>query len=277
MKTQLLVPLYTLPEGNSERFALHVAAFAGQANADISTLMHVVTFPNVTNVFGKALVDLPKLLAEAKAACRAEGGKLERAIAAAVAPAGISVTTKEIESYSNTFGDAAAEEARYSDLVLVGMPKGNAALRETAQALLFGSGRPVVVVPEEKAPSTFDRVMVAWDGSRPAARAVLDAMDLLRRAMDVTVVTVEGEKALATKSGARLVDFLGAHGVKARWISVDLEDRPISEVLWNQAILDSSNLVVMGAFGHSRLREFVLGGATRGVLADLRLPVLFSH
>ena len=277
MKTQLLVPLYTLPEGNSERFALHVAAFAGQANADIGTLMHVVTFPNVTNVFGKALVDLPKLLAEAKAACRAEGGKLERAIAAAVAPAGISVTTKELESYSNTFGDAAAEEARYSDLVLVGMPKGNAALRETAQALLFGSGRPVVVVPEEKAPSTFDRVMVAWDGSRPAARAVLDAMDLLRRAMDVSVVTVEGEKALASRSGARLVDFLAAHGVKARWISVDLEDRPISEVLWNQAILDGSNFLVMGAFGHSRLREFVLGGATRGVLADLRLPVLFSH
>lgn len=277
MKTQLLVPLYTLEDGNSERLAPHVAALAGQAEASVKALAHVVTFPNVTHVFGKSLIDVPRLVADAKAACRAQGKKLELALASAFQPAGIGMTTAEVECFATAFGDASAEEARYHDLVLFGIPKGSAAIIDTAQAILFGSGRPVVLVPEEKAPSSFDRVTVAWDGSRPAARAVLDAMDLLKRATEVTVVTIEGDKPVPGKSGVRVVDFLGAHGVKARWKSVELSARPIADVLWEQAAASGANLVVMGAFGHSRVREFILGGATRSVIHDLRLPVLFSH
>lgn len=277
MKTQLLVPLYTLEDGNTDRIAPHVSALASRAEAAVKALMHVVTFPNVTNVFGRNVVDVPRLVAEAKAACRARAKSLERALAAALQPAGIALTTAEVECFSTAFGDVSAEEARYHDLALVGIGEGNAALVDVAQAMLFGSGRPVVVVPEDKPPSSFDRVMIAWDGSRPAARAVLDAMGILKRASEVSVVTVEGDKPLPAQSGIRMVDFLGAHEVKARWTSVDLGDLPIAEILWDQAAAKNANLLVMGAFGHSRLREFVLGGATRSVLHDMQMPVLFSH
>lgn len=277
MTAQILVPLYTLPDGNTECLAVHVAAFAGQLEADVNLLAHVVTIPNVTNIFGTALSDLPKLVAEAQASCRARGRLLERSIAAATEPSGIRVSKKEIESYSETFGDAAAFEARYNDLVLVGIRRGSPALTDVAQGLIFGSGRAIIVMPEEQDPSLADRIMIAWDGSRAAARAVLDSMNILRRAHAVTVVTVTGEKALSSNSGARLVEYLSAHRVKAHVTSVELQERSIGAVLWEQAALSESNFVVMGAFGHSRLREFVLGGATRDVLHDMQLPVLFAH
>jgi nucleotide-binding universal stress UspA family protein len=121
-------------------------------------------------------------------------------------------------------------------------------------------------------------VAVAWDGSRVAARALADVLALLRHDARITVLTVTGEKALDDETaGERLAACLQERGLEARARSVPLQDRPTGLALQEAAIEMEAGLLAMGGFGHSRLRDFVLGGATQGVFSDLRLPVLMSH
>ena len=113
---------------------------------------------------------------------------------------------------------------------------------------------------------------------RVAARALADATRLIERAEEVHVITVTDEKPLADKAaGDRLADNLRQAGVKASFSPIRAEDGPIAETLQRHALDLNAQLLVMGGYGHSRLRDFVLGGATAGVLGDLRLPVLLSH
>jgi nucleotide-binding universal stress UspA family protein len=148
----------------------------------------------------------------------------------------------------------------------------------TAEAVVFGSGRPTILVPELAQPRPFDHVAIAWDGSRVAARAVADAAPLLQRATKISVLTVVGEKPLPEKDpGARLAGSLQKRGLSAEAVEIGAEDCPISTTLQQRAIELGAALLVMGGYGHSRVRDFVLGGATEGVLSDLEIPVLLSH
>jgi nucleotide-binding universal stress UspA family protein len=121
-------------------------------------------------------------------------------------------------------------------------------------------------------------VMIAWDGSRVAARAVNDARIILERAAKVTVAVIIDEKALPDQSlGARLARYIAAHGLHVDHAEIQGGGRPIADVLQDEAARIGAGVLVMGGFGHSRMREFVLGGATRGILENLRMPVLMSH
>jgi nucleotide-binding universal stress UspA family protein len=120
-------------------------------------------------------------------------------------------------------------------------------------------------------------VVVAWDGGRAAARAVRDALPVLRRARQVVVVTLKEDKPVDPRSLEALVDFLAGHGIDVAHHDISGKERPVGEVLQEDALTRDAGLLVMGAYGHHRLREFVLGGATRAVLAGLRLPTLMSH
>lgn len=175
-------------------------------------------------------------------------------------------------------GDTAAKHARYFDLSLIGWEAGNSTSRMTAEAVIFGSGRPVILLPELSHVSSIDHVAIAWDGSRVAARAVADARILLERAARISIITILDEKPLTEKdAGERLAEGLRRHDLDAEVVLIEAEDCPIAETLQRSAIGRGCKLLVMGGYGHSRMREFVLGGATRGVLSDLLLPVLLSH
>ena len=116
------------------------------------------------------------------------------------------------------------------------------------------------------------------DGSRVAARAVSDAGDFLQRAQTVTIASVTDEKVLPDEDpGSRLAEYLSRHDIEATVARVQSRGRPIAETLQEHAQEIGAGLLVMGGFGHSRMRDFVLGGATGGILKDLRLPVLLSH
>ena len=172
----------------------------------------------------------------------------------------------------------AAYEARYFDLALVGWSSGNPGIQMLAEAVIFGSGRPTIIVPEGAEASGISRIAIAWDGSRVAARALADATRLLERAEEMHVITVTDEKPLADKAvGDRLAEGLRQAGVKASFSPIRAEDCPIAETLQRHALELDAQLLVMGGYGHSRLRDFVLGGATAGVLRDLRMPILLSH
>lgn len=151
--------------------------------------------------------------------------------------------------------------------------------RQLTQSLLFGSGRPVLVVPRGHSRGfRCDKVVIAWDYTAPAARAVAEAMPLLRRATDVILLVVGDDK----KFGTSLKPADVAEALERRGIHVRVEQRPrgggrIGDVLQTIALQERADLLVMGAYGHSRLAQFILGGATRRVLDNLQLPVLLSH
>src|SRR6185312_16316140 len=160
------------------------------------------------------------------------------------------------------------EYARMRDLTIVPAPAAH--VQWLAEAIIFGSGRPTLVLPEisRPKPPRLDHVIVAWDFSRPAARAVADAIPLLEKAKRVHILTVTNEKAIdSNRSSAELARNLARHGI----------DVVVDRILRTQAASSEADLLVMGAYGHSRFREFVLGGATRDILANPPVPVLFSH
>jgi nucleotide-binding universal stress UspA family protein len=145
---------------------------------------------------------------------------------------------------------------------------------------MFGSGRPTLILPQKPRSRPFElgTVAVAWDFSRAAARAVSDAMPLLEKAKRVRVVTVLNEKRLDRKHSAEeLSKNLSRHGIDVVLDGVDAQGRPIGAVLEAYVASHDVDLLVMGAYGHSRLREFVLGGATNSLLSKPPLPILFSH
>jgi nucleotide-binding universal stress UspA family protein len=147
------------------------------------------------------------------------------------------------------------------------------------EGALFGSGRPVVVVPYiQKGGLKLDRIMVCWDGGRNAARAIADAMPLLAKAKAVEVVIIASE---APKSdevpGADMGEHLARHGLRVDVKRIVAKDTDIASTLLSHAADSSADFMVMGGYGHSRLREFVFGGATRGILGAMTVPVLMSH
>ena len=167
------------------------------------------------------------------------------------------------------------------DLTIVPVPEGEFFDQWYAESIIFGSGRPTLVIPHtRKRAGAFElgTVVVAWDFSRPAVRAVADALPILKRAKRVCVVTVTNEKVIDSKrSGAELAKHLARHGVDVVLDTVDAAGRGIGEVLNSYVASRNADILVMGAYGHSRIREFILGGATKSMLMRPPLPVFLSH
>jgi nucleotide-binding universal stress UspA family protein len=171
--------------------------------------------------------------------------------------------------------------ARRFDLAIVGQaePDKSAVEELIAESALFESGRPVIMVPYiQKAPLKLDRVMVCWDGSRPAARAIADAMPLLERAGQVEIVIVANERGKQDEiPGADMAQHLARHGLKVDVKRIVGGDIDVADALLSHAADASADFIVMGGYGHSRLREFVLGGVTHAILRSMTAPVLMSH
>ncbi|MBN8919572.1 MAG: universal stress protein [Rhizobiales bacterium] len=147
-----------------------------------------------------------------------------------------------------------------------------------AEAALFQSGRPVIVVPYvHTGVYKVDRVLVCWDAGRAAARAIGDALPVLRQAGQVEVVMVLGEEGKHDSiPGADIGNHLARHGINVEVKRIVAKGH-VQETLLSHAADMSADLVVMGGYGHSRLREFILGGVTRGMMRAMTLPCLMSH
>jgi nucleotide-binding universal stress UspA family protein len=158
-------------------------------------------------------------------------------------------------------------------------PESSAVEEIIAESALFESGRPVIVVPYiQKAPLKLDNVMVCWDGSRASTRAIADAMPLLAKAGRVEVVIVTNERGKQDEiEGADMGEHLARHGLNVDVKRTALGDIDVADVLLSHAADAGSDFMVMGGYGHSRLREFVLGGVTRSIFRSMTVPVLMSH
>jgi nucleotide-binding universal stress UspA family protein len=178
-------------------------------------------------------------------------------------------------------GDQFARMARRFDLAIVGQPQPDISSIEQiiGENTLFESGRPVIIVPYiQKAPFKNDNVMICWDGSRPAARAVADALPIIGKGGRVEIVIVANERGKQDEiEGADIGQHLARHGFKVDVHRTSGGNIDVGDALLSHAADSGADFMVMGGFGHSRLREFILGGVTRSIFEAMTVPVLLSH
>lgn len=174
--------------------------------------------------------------------------------------------------------------ARHADLVVLGQPDPEDSTnvdRQTLEEVVLSAGRPSLVVPYIGPAKTLgERVVVAWDAGRESARAVNDALPILRRAKQVTILSINPRPGIdghGQQPGADLALHLARHGVKVEAQQSRGEEIGVGDAILSRLADLGADLLVMGAYGHSRLRELVLGGATRRILENMTVPVLMSH
>lgn len=275
----ILLHLESYPDRVTDRAIDGATALAAVLGQDVTAVSPHVGIPLKTNRladFALRLGDLART-EEARGAEQAESA-LDR----------FEVQAKLLNAYGGRLhpklevfeaGEHLAMLARTRDLCVVPASPQNGVYQGVAEAVLFGSGRPVVVAPENAAlEPRLDTVVLAWDGGAPAAAAVGAAMPLLRDAKAVKVLVVLNEKAgIDAHLADDLMRHLGAHGVAAEAMPFDAAGATIGSVFRHVTERVRPDLLVMGAFGHSRARQFVLGGATRAVLESPPAPVLLAR
>ncbi len=194
---------------------------------------------------------------------------------------GISYETRIVSASIAGASDQLAHMGRRFDLVVVGQAAQDKPMPEEVvdEGVLFESGRPVIFVPFiQRAGLKLDRVLIAWDGSRAATRAIGDAMPFLEKAKQVEVLIVGSKPPKSDETpGADLGQHLARHGIKTTVKRITAPDIDVQSAILSHAADSAAELIVMGGYGHSRLREFVLGGVTRGLLESMTVPVLMSH
>jgi nucleotide-binding universal stress UspA family protein len=195
--------------------------------------------------------------------------------------AGISAETRILSASVAGAADQIGRLARRFDLVVVGQPAREQPVPEEVldEGVLFESGRPVIFVPFiQTAGMNLGRVLVCWDGSRAASRAIGDAMPFLEKAKQVEIIIVGGKPPKGGEvSGADLGQHLARHNIKVEVKRITSPDIDVPSTILSYAADSSADMLVMGGYGHSRLREFVLGGVTRGILESMTVPTLMSH
>jgi nucleotide-binding universal stress UspA family protein len=272
--------LVFVDDGKSCHERLAVAARLAVAHSAHLIGLHVRSVPQLPGFiiaeYGGAISALQAKL-NSEAAERAKAAFEE-----AVAGLALSVEWRDVTGNAL---DVLPLHARYADLAVVGQAdpddSGLAAERHLVDNLVLEAGRPVLVVPfVGHYPTLGRRTLIAWNASREATRSVADALPVLRRADWVRVLAINptgGNAAHGEIPGADIGLHLARHGVTAICDSIRAEDLDAGSLLLSRAADLDADLLVMGAYGRSRMRELVLGGATLHILRHLTIPVLLSH
>lgn len=219
------------------------------------------------------------LLDQVQADARAAMSKGVESFLKSARERGVVAEAAPLEGATLDLQRSVAELARHFDLSVVSQPESGDARMSLVEALLFDSGRPVIMAPSiYRGPVKLDTILVAWDGGKEAARAIADAMPILRRAREVQLVAVvePRKRGAVDLPGFNIARHLARHGVHAelKRIATDLDP---GDMLLSHAADIAADMIVMGAYGHSRWREWLLGGATRRIIHSMTLPAFLSH
>lgn len=266
-------------EQSHERALDYAISVAEVFNAHIAG----VAFGNLAGLPDYSMIGVPgevigQIMAESEKTARAAITRFEAAAKRSELASESHLVVDREYGAAETF----AEFARHFDLSIVGQSEDDGPDNDLIiEAALFNTGRPVLVVPMiQTAGLKLDRVLCCWDGSRGAARAVNDAIPFLKKAKVVEVFSVANERerdAQDTVRGVEIADHLARHGVKVEIETLPAPDIDVANTILSHVADISADLMVMGGYGHSRFREFVLGGVTREILQSMTLPVLMSH
>ncbi len=279
MFKDLLVPMTGTP-GDTDALDLAID-LALKLDAHLSVL-ELVNLPMMAigpwGLMPEGLVDIYKTL-------RQQGERNIATLKVRMEKEPISSEVRIVESLFDEPYQMAAHCAHYADLTIVAGSVSDPAEANDTHAyvgsLLVESGRPVLVVPPRcKVPMPPRRIVAAWKPSREATRAFHDALPLLRTADIVDIVVINpmgGERGHGEQPGADIATHLARHGVKVNVVILQAGTFSVGLALMQHAESISAQLVVAGGYGHSRFREWALGGTTRDLLIAASVPVLFSH
>ncbi len=279
MLKDLLVPL---TETAGDVAAVHAAlAIAGAHGARVVLVQFTRLPVPVAGPWGAADLAMGELYATFQA--RAQDDARAWASRLAEQAPNIPADVRLVESFAVDAPARAAEEARRVDLAILPMvidvARDGATLRSFFGGLLLESGRPVLLVPTRTAWRAPRKVMLAWQPTREAARAVHDALPLLQGADSVDVVQVgDGDDGVDDDAAHDLAAHLVRHGLQAQVVRLRASHEAIARTLLDHAASIGADLIVAGGYGHSRLREWMMGGVTADLLATAgTIPILFSH
>jgi len=260
---------------HAAQFAVSIAEAFEAHIAGVAFSYDPVITPTVMDGLSAAWVDTQR--AENRAAAQTAIDRFE----ATVKREGLSAEHRIIETSIGGAASMFGRIARRFDLAVVGQMDPERMMPDDLliESALFESGRPVVVVPYiQKEGLKLDRVMVCWDASRNAARAIADALPFLKRGKIIEIVMVASRGGNPDElPGADLGEHLARHGFKVEVKRLVAADVDVTNTILSYAADCAADFIVLGGYGHSRLREFVLGGATRGILQSMTVPVLMSH
>jgi nucleotide-binding universal stress UspA family protein len=234
-------------------------------------------------------IAIPAMIEAHREAYRLQETKMkaafERITGEAVSPGAFTAEWRSLDAYH--LGSAIQmimPVARASDLVMVSQADPNwetTVMLDFPDMLATDSGRPVLVIPNTPhAPFAAKRILVAWNGRREATRAVFDALPLLKQADEVKVIWIDPRDESDTAGDLPAADMCAAlsrHGVKCEETASVSPKHSVGETLLFEATKYGWDMLVMGCYGHSRMREFILGGVSRHVLGGMTIPVLMSH
>jgi len=248
--------------------------------------LHVVPDPFISAAVPPEVVG--ELLDAQRNANLAGAKRIGETFNVALAQANVPFEWQAIEAHFESAASIVIRQGNAADLVVLGQPDRSINLIEgiaTPEEVMLGLGRPVVIVPNKPSVTTIgQRVLLGWNGNRESARAAFDALPFLQKAESVRLLAAGrphgahwgGIRDDAAPTGA-IVAALARHGVRASVATTEAGPAEVASALLAQAKEHRSDLVVMGGYGHWRMREIVFGGATHGILEHATIPVLMSH
>jgi nucleotide-binding universal stress UspA family protein len=260
---------------------LDTAAAIARAFDSHLTAIYTNLIPHITMM---TEFDAAAAIAEFVATARQAGDVTAIALSERVAGLGLRSDFRRVDGTGGEINDIVTSEARWNDLFVALRPL--AATREPrwnqlVEQVLFDSGRALLLVPDGHVPkASFARPLLAWKGAREAARATASAMPFLRRADRVTVALVDpftGHRGEWIEPGADIARHLGHAGIEPHIVNLTSGEHETGELLLRAAREQDCDLIVIGAYGHSRFREWALGGVTRFMLTYSPMPLLIAH
>lgn len=261
----------------SERLG-YAISLAEKHNAHLTALYIVPKFPM------PAYVDVPigpGVVEEAMQLMREEADKTHKRVSEISGNTDVTLEWRQEEGDPDRI---MTEHGRYADLIIMGQPNPDESGELgfwTTEHVLLNMGRPTLVVPYIGAPSEVGgRILVAWNGSAQAVRAINDAIPVLQKAQYVQVLSVNPRKSDMDEKqvpGADISHHLARHSVNVEAESMEATEASVANLLLSHVSDMSADMIVMGAYGHSRFREIVLGGVTRHLIRHMTVPVFMSH